>query len=460
MTRREFLKNALITTAGLTVASTSAFAQAPAVLRKRKPNLLFIHTDQQHIEAISAHGNPHLRTPNMDRLARRSTSFHLSYSANPVCCPARSCWYSGRTSSETGVVTNSVPMIDSIPDLGQWLGARGYEPVYAGKWHVPNRALDKSFKVLTGATGQGEFCDAATSRAAQGFLSNYRGDNPFFLSLGFLQPHDICYWVMEHNRSVGELPYPQIAGQLPPLPGNFKYDAREPETFRAIWRERVGYVGRQDWTELHWRYYLWCYYRHVEMVDAEVGRVLDALDDAGLTDNTVVIFGADHGEGMAHHQMVLKHYLYDEAARVPLMVSWPGQLAEGRMDRTHLVSGLDVTPTLCDFAGVPAPPKMRGRSLRPLLKDGTPEWRELVVSESNTTGRMLRTPEYKLITYQGDQTEQLFDMRADPGETKNLAQETRHAATLASLKKELARWEGHLDPAPIRAPGKKGRKKA
>jgi arylsulfatase A-like enzyme len=300
----------------------------------------------------------------------------------------------------------------------------------------------------------GEHGDATISRAAQGFFSSFGGDKPFFLSLGFLQPHDICYWAWFHKEKMGELPYPDLADKLPPLPGSYVFDPKEPETFRKVWREGKNWAFLHDWTDLQWRYYIWSYYRHVEMVDAEIGRVLDALEDSGLAENTLVVFTADHGDGMGCHKTVQKSFLYDEAAAVPFVVSWPGRIAEGVQDTTHLVSGLDFAPTLCDYAGIEAPPKARGRSLRPLLEQKPTEWREFVVSESFIRGRMVRTPEYKLITYKDDPTEQLFDMKADPWEIHNLIDDPKHAGVVTDLKKRLSEWESKLEPCPLegRAP--------
>ncbi|MEW6359527.1 MAG: sulfatase-like hydrolase/transferase [Planctomycetota bacterium] len=444
ITRRRFLQAGALGAAGMVLAPRPTTAQA-----RRPPNLLFIQSDQLSVRALSAHGCSQVRTPNMDRLIRRGVSFRLSFSANPVCCPARSCWYTGRASSETGVVLNERKIVKDMPDLGQWFGARGYEPVYAGKWHVPGRPLDQSFRVLTCGHPVGEHGDAAISRAVEGFLLGDRGDKPFFLSVGLLQPHDICYWAMRHMKDIGALPYPSLADQLPPLPANYQFDPREPETVRKPWRESKFWAYLRDWSELHWRYYIWSYYRHVEMVDAEIGRVLDALDDSGLAQDTVVFFSADHGDGMGCHRLIQKHYLYEQAVGVPFVVSWPGRAPEGVMDATHLVSGLDLAPTLCDYAGIEAPPKARGRSLRPLIEGKPTEWREFLVSESNIRGRMVRTSEFKLITYKGDPTEQLFDLRADPWETRNLIAEARCADVISDLKKRLDEWESRLAPAPI-----------
>ncbi|MCL5271076.1 MAG: sulfatase-like hydrolase/transferase [bacterium] len=294
----------------------------------------------------------------------------------------------------------------------------------------------------------GENTDGEVSRAAEGFLRNHTGSKPFFLALGFLQPHDICYWIMRHTHDIGRLPIPELAGELPPLPPNFNFDEREPD---QMIRKRGGAMAHKsaaEWSELHWRYYLWSYYRHVEMVDAEVGRVLAALEDSAFARDTLVIFNADHGEGMASHRMVTKGYLYDEAARVPLVICWPGELPEGKMDTTTLVSGMDFAPTVCDYAGVAAMPKARGLSLRPLLEGrGAPE-RAYVAAEAAGHGQLIRTARYKYICYPDDPVCQLFDVQADPWETKNLAGEAAYAAALGEMKKYHAEWDKGLEKMP------------
>ncbi len=448
ISRRRFLQAGI---AGVAAAAALPLRRVvAAVPARRPPNLLFLHVDQMSLRVLAEDARPFVRTPNLERLANRGVSFGLSYSANPVCCPGRAAWYTGRPASENGVVQNDRwPLVETMPDLGQWFGARGYEPVYVGKWHVTGRDCHKSFRVLHGGTGVGEHCDAAIARTAQGFLANYRGDKPFFLSVGFLQPHDICYWAWFHRRAESSLPAPDLMGPLPPLLPNHRFDPREPETIRNGWREGAQWAFLRDWSAQQWRYYLWSYYRHVEMVDAEIGRVLDALDDAGRTEDTVVVFSSDHGDGMGGHRMVQKMYFYEEAAAVPFIVSWPGRIADRVRDTTYLVSGLDVAPTLCDFAGLAAPPKARGRSLRPLLEQRPVEWREFLVAETHTTGRMVRTPEFKYIAYQGDPTEQLFDLRTDPWETRNAIGEPARADTVADLRKRLAEWEASLAPVDL-----------
>jgi choline-sulfatase len=150
--------------------------------------------------------------------------------------------------------------------------------------------------------------------------------------------------------------------------------------------------------------------------------------------------------------MVTKGYLYDEAAKVPLVVRWPGQIAEGKRETEHLVSGLDFAPTVCDYAGIPTPPNVRGQSLRPLLEGTSTAWREFVVASSAITGRMVRTPQYKYITYRDDPVDQLFNMADDPWETKNLSGEAKYESVIQDHCKLLADWEAPFELAPIRKP--------
>ena len=275
-------------------------------------------------------------------------------------------------------------------------------------------------------------------------MRNRSRAKPFVLVASFMQPHDICEWLRLNMNNPGKLRYPELAGALPELPGNFEYDENEPETIRRMRLRNEPFKGK--WDKEHWRYYRWSYYRNIEQVDAEIGRVLQALEDYGHLNDTLIVMTADHGEGMGHHQMVRKSSFYDEAVRVPLLFSWPGHVAENKTDSLQVVSGLDITPTLCDYAGIRPPAHMRGVSLRGILEASGRLSRDFIVSEVSTnTGRMVRTEGYKYITYKDNLVEQLFDMKTDPGETKNLAASSRYASTLAEHRTLLKHWEARLD---------------
>ncbi len=446
LTRRQFVQ------AGAAAATAGAAALgAPAAPRKRPPNLLLIITDQQHIDTISAAGCTDVETPGLDRLCAQGIRFDCSYSANPLCSPARSVVMSGRASSEAGVWRNGRPIVSSIPNLGQWLHAKaGYDAIYAGKWHLPQSFTHNipGFTVLTpGVGGQGNLGDTVTSRACEAWLRNRSAQPPFLLVASYFQPHDICQWLRINRDNPPELRFPEIRDQLPALPDNFEPDPREPQLIKER-RQRIE-PAQGRWSPEHWRFYRWSYYRHVEMVDAEIGRLLQAIEDTGHAGDTLVVFTSDHGEGMGHHQMVRKNQLYDEAARVPLIPSLPGHVQAGKADAATLVSGLDVMPTFCDYAGVEPPPHMRGVSLRPVLEGKARLARGHIVSEVNDNrGRMVRTARFKYVKYADDPVEQLFDMQADPGERKNLAAASGQAAALAEHRKLLDAWEKPLVGAP------------
>jgi choline-sulfatase len=452
--RRTFLKETAIGAAAAWAGDSTAWP-APAVMRNRPPNLLFINVDQLSTCAMPQFGCTQVETPSIDRLARRGTSFELSHCADPLCSPSRACWFTGRAPTEHGMLFNDLGfhVRPEMPDLGAWLRRAGYETFQVGKWHIPGRDVGSSFHVLHEGSTIGDHGDAATARACEALLhSRPAGGDPFLLVAGLMNPHDICEWinVLMHwasldVKSPAQFPYPQLEGQLPPLPRNFTFDPREPEFFVAQMRRSLEhYTGA--WCDRMWQYYAWSYYRQVEMVDAAIGRILDALDHSPHAGNTVVVFSSDHGDAMGAHRLIHKLSLYDEAVRVPMIVAWPGHVAENHVDRTHLVSGFDLAPTLCDYAGTAPPPDMRGLSLRPLIEGRGPAWRDYVVAHSYVVGRMVRSTRYKYIAYQGSQTEQLFDMAGDPGETRNLAPDPAAAGPLAEHRRMLGQWESQLKP--------------
>ena len=440
-TRRDFLKAGALG-AGAAIAG-AAYATEVTPQIARPPNFLVIVSDQLGLDALAAHGCADVRTPNLDRLADGGVSFLESHSTDPVCSPARSSIFTGRMPTETGVITNGRPIHASVPNMGQWLHEAGYETVYCGKWHLPEGYATKmpGFTVLPVGGGQGDLIDGAVSRSCEAYLKNRSKDKPFLLAASFMQPHDICHWAIKGKELVPEEPaFPQIEGRLPELPPNHTARPRAPKELAS----RL-YEGFSD---AQWRYYLYIYYRQIEMLDAEVGRVLDALEDSGHADNTVILFTADHGDGRGRHMHVSKWYPYEEAVKVPFIVSCPGRVEAGVQDARHLVSGVDVMSTVCDYAGAAPPPEVLGRSVRPLLEGRATEWREFVVADVQVVGRMLRTAQYKYVRYQGDPVEQLFDMQADPWETANLYDQAQYGDVMARHRKLLDEWEGRLITVP------------
>jgi arylsulfatase A-like enzyme len=401
----------------------------------KRPNILFIHVDQMHWQAMSAYGNKHVKTPHMDQIAADGCSFRASYTAMPQCCPARASWYTGRMSSEHGVPANGSNLLPDLPDLGQWLRKHGgYDSIYAGKWHIPGRDTSKGFKVIFGS-GLGEISDGAVARACMGFLENHKGDKPFFLNAGFMNPHDCCY-TAGASGGVGKFALAKdLEDKLPPLPENFQSGSRHSARLKG-------------WEEKEWRYYRYAYYRLVEMVDAEIGRLYNALKTSRFADNTVIIFSADHGDGLAFHGNITKGYMEEEAWRVPLIVVHPGHVKGGQEDNDHLSIGVDIPATICDYAQVPALPKMTvGKSLRPLAEGKkVSDWHKYVVGESFLgRGQVgVRDEQHKTILY-CDGPIKVFDLQADPLEMKDLSKTPAGRAVVARHKKHLIEYLGKIE---------------
>lgn len=422
-------------------------AGASAFQAGRRPNILFLMTDQHSVSALSANGNPYLRTPAMDSLAANGVSFKQSHCTYPVCSPARSSLFTSRMPHETGVWTNGMPIRDGIPTMGEIFQKAGYRTVYGGKWHVPKSFGEvPGFERIVGGRGKGAAMDEPLATACVDFLSK-KPEEPFLLTASFMNPHDICDWIRQHRGSRAH----SKLSDYPPAPANMAVDPNEPEYMQfhrtGMYNAMSQAVGiASEWKRDDFRFYLYAYYRLVEEVDRQIGRVLTALRQSGLMDNTLIVLTSDHGEGMGAHRWAQKAAFWEETVKVPLIVSGVGVKRTGMVDEVSLVSGLDVLPTLCDYAGVPAPETIRGRSLRAALEGG--KWdRDFLVSEladygdKTREGRMLRTPRYKYVVFNGGaRPEQLFDLELDPGEVLNLAPRPEGADVLGEHQRLLARW--------------------
>jgi choline-sulfatase len=429
-------------------------------------------TDQQGPTMMSCTGNPHLRTPAMDSIAEAGVRFERAYCVNPVCVPSRWSLFSGRLPSAIGQRANPSRHIEHIPEefeqqaMGWTLRRAGYEVAYGGKQHLPQTNAEKLGFDYICKDERDELADVCAE-----FLRAKHG-KPFLLVASFINPHDICYMgirefaqtdfdhllVEKGKRELAEL---DAALQLPegvseeeffeqicpPLPENHEPTDLEAGAIDALLGQRSFRRSERDkWTDREWRLHRWAYARLTERVDGQIAKVLQALRDSGRDKDTVVIFTTDHGDHDAAHKLEHKTFPYDEVARVPMLVAGPG-IEPGRVDADHLVSnGLDLIPTLCDLSGAPLPDGLLGRSLRPVLEGQDPDdWREYVVSEWEF-GRMVRTDRYKYILCdRGEHPRQLYDMDADPGETRNLAYQPELADVVARHERMLWEWVDRAD---------------
>ncbi len=433
-----------------------------------KPNVLLIITDQQHAKMMSCAGNPHVKTPAMDRLASRGVRFERAYCANPVCIPSRFSMMTGVLPSRIGMEKNGRAEVSEeilSHAMGSVFRRHGYSTVYGGKVHLPG---DRTEGIT--AYGFEYLIDDEREELAEACAAFLRQkhEQPFLLVASFINPHDICYMAIDAYTEAASKPlmYPNsererqcLAESLrlpagmsrveffetvcPPLPANFEIPEHEPPATRGSdWREFRQYV-QEKWSEEQWRLHRWAYARLTERVDQEIGVVLDALEETDLTDDTIVVFTSDHGDMDSAHRLEHKSMPYEEATNVPLIVCTPQSVRAGRVDKSHLVStGLDLIPTLCDFAGIPAPKQLDNCSIRPLVRDAATDapWRKCLVAE-NEASRVLWSDDYKYVVYdQGQPREMLIDLRADPGEMRNLAVEAEFQTALNKHRKLLQQW--------------------
>ncbi len=450
--RRRFLQRA-----GLAAATLLGCSQTSS---SKQPNVLFVMTDQQTDEAMSCTGNPWIKTPNMDWIASRGVRFTHSYVTQPLCLPCRSSIQTGRYPHEIGTPTNGTKLNSEYPMLGKLMQAGGYDTAYFGKWHV-----GASFDEAGYATADDSGSDSGTAQNATEYLQAAHNKR-FFLTASFKNPHDVCELARRQELPQGPISQPpDDPAQLPPLPDNFAIPEREPAAIRMIQaKNRDFHYPTAEWSEMEWRQYLWGYYRLVEKADREIGKVLDALRDAGHADDTIIILTSDHGEGVASHHWNQKQILYEQAVRVPLLIADPRASRPGTTSDALVSTGIDIMPTILDAAGLASPAgPIYGQSLEALAQGSPASWgRRFVVAETTfgrggddgVSGRMLRTARYKYVIYNtGGGREQLFDLEADPGETTNLTADEAHRAALDEHRKLLSDWAAETeDVFPLVAP--------
>lgn len=417
--------------------------------KAKKPNILLIITDQQTATSMSCTGNKYLHTPAMDKLAASGIRFENNYVTQPLCLPFRTSLQTARYPHEVNVRNNGDDIQGDVPMLGKLMADAGYNCNYIGKWHVgttPEKAGYDNYQKV----GK----DDEKAAVAKEFLLQ-KHEKPFFLTVSFINPHNVCQ--LARANAVGtDLPdgpigiAPTNLDELPPLPANFDMPENEPSVIREVQNRSAAYhYPTADWSELTWRQYLWGYYRLVEKVDAEIGKVLQALEDGGHKENTIVIFTSDHGEGVAMHHWNQKQILYDQATKTPFIINWDGKTKHS-IYSDLVTNALDIPATILDVADVVKPATMRGISLLPLIYGKSIKKYDYVVSETmfargstnlGATGRMIRTEKYKYCIYDnGEKREQLFDMEHDPGEMNNLAYNKEFEKELNKHREMIATW--------------------
>jgi arylsulfatase A-like enzyme len=356
----------------------------------------------------------------------------------------------GAFDNNSGLKRANIP--DEVGDnsLGKIIKRAGYDTFYGGKIHMcsvldpRNAGYDEYF------SNQRDALPEACVR----FIKKKR-NKPFLVVASFINPHDICYAYLasqgknKPNMASIDRLYKQASSlptdQLPPLPENYEIPQTEPEAIEAHLSPKSvtpGITMRKTFSKRDWRIYRWIYCRLAEKVDQHIGLILKGLKEAGMTEKTLIVFTSDHGDMGASHRLASKGLFYDESVKVPLIIKYTGVTNGGRVDQDHLVStGLDILPTLCDYAEVKAPGHLLGKSLRQIAEGKTvTDWRSYVASE-NRWCRMIRSKSFKYCVYDsGDTRESLVDMENDPGEMQNLSNSKKYKKVLDEHRQYLKEW--------------------
>ena len=446
-----------------------------------KPNVLFFFTDDQRFDTIRALGNEAIQTPNMDRLVAEGTTFTHAHipggTSGAICMPSRAMLHTGRTLFHLDGAGQSIP--DDHVLMGEHFQAHGFNTWGTGKWHNGPASYARSFsngaEIFFGGMDDhwnvpafdydpsgkydgrlpqcpdafrsndlkirrgdhvtaGKHSSELFAEAAMDYLKGYDSDDPFFMYLSFMAPHDPRTMPQEfldlYDPEEVKLPENFMGGH-PFDNGDLKVRDEVLADFPRDPHDVKRHIAE--------------YYAMVTHLDAQIGRVLDTLDATGKTDNTIVVFAGDNGLAVGQHGLFGKQNMYEHSVRVPLIMRGKG-VPKGQK-RDAYVYVLDVFPTLCDLMDIATPATVEGKSLVSAMNDANDGVRDTLFAAYREYQRMVKDDRYKLIEYvvDGRRTTQVFDLQNDPLELHNLAGDEKHAETLTRLREVLFQWRDEWD---------------
>lgn len=439
----------------------------------KRPNVVLVVSDDQRQDMLSCMGNEYVNTPNFDRLADEGMVFENAFCTSGVCSPSRSSFLTGKHPHQAGspmIIWTNHTFLNNEKTIAWYLNQQGYQTGHVGKWHLGKGDMPKpgydywaGFKFLghindpvITINGKPErfkgFCDDVIANIAAGYIKNAsKGEAPFFLFVGLKSPHLPFAYPPRYENLLENVKIPK--------PDTYHEDYSE--TGKPAFMEDnlirieefkgggIPYFGS-------WDKYIKSYYRSSQALDDAMGVILDELDQAGVSDETLVIYSSDQGYTLGEHGNTEKHYAYEEVIRIPMLVRWP-QVVKPAVRRKELALNIDVMPTILDAAGVALPGDVSGKSWMPLLanpKANVSSWRDAFLFKQESPGSAIpgqiavRTQRYKLITYQSFPDMELYDLKKDPGEVHNLVNNPDYINVLKSMQKKLEALKKKHDLRP------------
>ena len=462
----------LIRRIAATIAFASLLIAAVDAADAKRPNVLFIAADDLNND-LGFYGHPLVKSPNLDRLASRGVTFDRAYCQFPLCSPSRSSLMTGLRPDTIRVFDLKYRFRTGLPDvvtLSQLFKNNGYYTARVGKiyhygnpgdigtsglddpqsWteffnpagrdktalesdvinYTPkNTGLGASMAYLSDASGKDEeHTDGKVATKAIELLGAH-GKDPFFLAVGFYKPH--CPFIAPKKYfdrySLEKITLPDLAPDFSRTALAPALASTKPWPYKGVTKEQAREIKLS-------------YYATISFLDAQIGRVLDAVDRLGLRENTIVVFWSDHGYHLGEHGLWMKQSNYEESARVPMIISAPGFKTAG-VHSPRTVELLDLYPTLADLAGLRAPKGLEGASLKPLLENPKAAWSRPAftqVQRGNFPGHSMRTERFRYTEWDfGTKGAELYDHEKDPQELRNVANDPAYAATRAELQVEL-----------------------
>ncbi len=510
LSRRDFVKVIGFSAAGLGFGPAKKY-----IANKKKPNILFLFSDDHAFQAISAYGGRLAKiapTKNIDRIAAEGMIFRKCYVTNSICAPCRAVIQTGKHSHLNGVLDNRLRFDNTQQTFPKILQKNGYQTAIVGKWHL--KALPTGFDYDEVLPGQGNYYNP--NYIKHGKKTKYEGystnittdlglrwlkeerdkDKPFMLMLQYKAPHRNWQPSGDHLTLFDDVTIPQPDNLFDDYEGRGtaahtqdmsiektmtdndlkltkprRFTPEQLEKWNAAYGPKNEKFKKDDLKGkdlIRWKYqrYMKDYLRCIRSVDDNIGRVLKYLDDSGLAGNTVVIYSSDQGFYLGEHGWFDKRFMYEESFRAPLIARWPKHIKPGSSN-SDLVQNLDFAQTFLDIAGVESPADMQGKSFKPILLKGKApsNWRkslyyhyyEFPAEHSVHRHEGVATKRYKLISFYDIREWEFYDLKKDPAEMTSQYDNPKYAGRIKELKAELEKLKKFYKvtpPPPLPKPGK------